>query len=119
MLDYTLISKREALEVQLFEEYLIFAQIMGVAKEVAKQFKDIYPEIIEETNFVSYEYIDFVNTSATRGVVAAQAAEMRANDYSSGGGGFSSGGGGEGSFGGGDGGRRLSLKSFLQTTCQK
>lgn len=119
LLDYTLISKREAVEVQLFEEYLIFAQIMGVAKEVAKQFKDIYPEIIEETNFVSYEYIDFVNTSATRGVVAAQAAEMRANDYSSGGGGFSSGGGGEGSFGGGDGGRRLSLKSFLQTTCQK
>ncbi len=108
--EYTLIKEREAVEVQLFEEYLIFAQIMGIAQKVAKQFKDIYPEIIGQSNFTSYDYIMFINTSSSRGISAAQSAKSRAESYSSGGGGFSSGGGGGGSFGGGGGGRRLPLK---------
>ena len=108
--EYTLIKEREAIEVQLFEEYLIFAQIMGIAQKVAKQFKDIYPEIIAQSNFTSYDYIMFINMSSHRGISAAQSAKSRAESYSSGGGGFSSGGGGGGSFGGGGGGRRLPLK---------
>lgn len=110
--EYTLIKEREAIEVQLFEEYLIFAQIMGIAEKVAKQFKDIYPEIIEQSNFTSYDYIMFIHMSSHRGISAAQSARSRAESYSSGGGGFSSGGGGGGSFGGGGGGRRLPLKVF-------
>lgn len=121
--EYTLIKDREAVEVQLFEEYLIFAQLMGIAKKVAKQFKDIYPEIIEQSNFTSYDYILFINMSSNRGIASAQAAKSRAESYSSGGGGFSSGGGGGGSFGGGGGGRRLPLKlncaKFLLNSCQK
>lgn len=31
LLDYTLIKEREAIEVHLFEEYLIFAQMLGIA----------------------------------------------------------------------------------------
>ncbi|MBQ2835566.1 MAG: DUF2207 domain-containing protein [Clostridia bacterium] len=108
--EYTLIKEREAVEVQLFEEYLIFAQIMGIAKKVAKQFKDIYPEIIEQSNFTSYDYIMFVHMSSHKGISAAKIAKSRAESYSAGGGGFSSGGGGGGSFGGGGGGRRLPLK---------
>ena len=104
--EYTLIKEREAIEVQLFEEYLIFAQIMGIAQKVAKQFKDIYPEIIAQSNFTSYDYIMFINRSTHSGI----SAKSRAGSYSSGGGGFSSGGGGGGSFGGGGGGRRLPLK---------
>ena len=38
--EYTLIKERQAIEVQLFEEYLIYAQIMGIAKKVAKEFKN-------------------------------------------------------------------------------
>lgn len=106
--EYTLIKDREAIEVIMFEEYLIYAQIMGIAKEVAKEFKDIYPEIIEQSNFSSYDNIIFINTCAAHGISKAQsaksAAEARANSYFSGGGGFSSGGGGGGSFGGGGGG---------------
>ena len=105
--EYTLIKEREAVEVHLFEEYLIFAQIMGIAKKVAKQFKDIYPEIIEQSSFTSYDYIMFVHMSSHKGISAAQSAKTRAESYSSGGGGFSSGGGGGGSFGGGGGGRGL------------
>ena len=108
--EYTLIKQREAIEVQLFEEYLIFAQIMGIAQKVAKQFKEIYPEVIQQSNFTSYDYVLFINISSHRGISAAQTAKSRAESYSSGGGGFSSGGGGGGSFGGGGGGRRLPLK---------
>ena len=126
--EYTLIKEREAVEVQLFEEYLVFAQIMGIAKKVAKQFKDIYPEIIEQSSFTSYDYIMFVHMSSHKGITAAQTAKSRAQSYSSGGGGFSSGGGGGGSFGGGGGGRRLPLKFTIisipvvkvsRKTCQK
>lgn len=102
--EYTLIKDRQAIEVQLFEEYLIFAQIMGIAKKVAKEFKDLYPEIIEQSNFTSYDNIVFIHTCSSRGITQANIAKSRAESYSSGGGGFSSGGGGGGSFGGGGGG---------------
>lgn len=114
--EYTLIKEREAIEVQLFEEYLIFAQIMGIAQKVAKQFKDIYPDIIEQSSFTSYDYIMFIHMSSNRGISAAQSAKSRAESYSSGGGGFSSGGGGGGSFGGGGGGRRLPLEFQISFT---
>ena len=104
LLDYTLIPDREAIEVHLFEEYLIFAQMLGIAKKVAKEFKDLYPEIIEQSNFNSYDNIIFINMCSSRGISEASAAKSRAESYSSGGGGFSSGGGGGGSFGGGGGG---------------
>ena len=107
--EYTLIKEREPLEVTIFEEYLIYAQMMGIAKEVAKEFKEIYPEIIEQSKFVSYDNIIIVNAYATHGISTARSAEARARSYSSGGGGFSSGGGGGGSFGGGGGRRRFPL----------
>ncbi|MBR1802546.1 MAG: DUF2207 domain-containing protein [Clostridia bacterium] len=104
LLDYTLIPDREAIEVRLFEEYLIFAQMLGIAKQVAKEFKDLYPEIIEQSHYTSYDYIMFVHMSSNHGMSTANSAKARAESYSSGGGGFSSGGGGGGSFGGGGGG---------------
>ena len=107
--EYTLIKEREPLEVTIFEEYLIYAQMMGIAKEVAKEFKEIYPEIIEQSKFVSYDNIIIINAYATHGISTARSAEARARSYSSGGGGFSSGGGGGGSFGGGGGRRRFPL----------
>lgn len=104
LLDYSLISEREAIEVHLFEEYLIYAQMFGIAKTVAKQFKDLYPEIIELSHFNSYDNILFINACASSGISQATSAKSRAESYSSGGGGFSSSGGGGGSFGGGGGG---------------
>ncbi len=44
LLDYSLIDERRHIEVKLWEEYLIYAQIMGISKEVNKQFKEIYPD---------------------------------------------------------------------------
>lgn len=104
LLDYTLIKEREAIEVNLFEYYLIFAQMLGIAKKVAKQFKELYPDMIEQTCFASYDNFYYINLCTSSGIASANTAKTRAKSYSSGGGGFSSGGGGGGSFGGGGGG---------------
>ena len=103
--DFSNIKEREAIEVKIWDEYLMYAQIFGIAKKVAKEFKKMYPDIIPEDY---YEDIIFIHTISYDGVSAASAAKSeavrRAQSYSSGGGGFSSGGGGGGSFGGGSGG---------------
>lgn len=93
LFDYTLIKEREAIEVELFESYLIFAQILGIADQVAKQFKKLYPDIIEQSNYHSYDNIYYINYCASRGVSSANSARAAAESYSSGGGGFVSGGG--------------------------
>ena len=104
LLDYTLIKDREAIEVTLFEYYLIYAQMLGIAKTVAKQFKELYPDMIEQSCFTSYDNFYYINLWTSSGISSANSAKTRAESYSSGGGGFSSGGGGGGSFGGGGGG---------------
>ena len=109
LLNYTLIKEREAIEVTIFEDYLIYAQMMGIAQKVAKQFKEIYPDMIEQSHFSSYDNLIYINYCATRGISSASSARAAAQSYSSGGGGFSSGGGGGGSFGGGGGRRRFPL----------
>ena len=92
---------KAVIEVNIWEEYLMYAQIFGVAEKVAKQFKEMYPNVITDQ---SYNNMIYINSIAYTGMHSASAAQSRAQSYSSGGGGFSSGGGGFGSFGGGGGG---------------
>lgn len=104
--EFSVIDKREPIEVNLWNEYLMYAQIFGIADEVASQFKKLYPEIIQEMDSMGYTYNDIIiiNSITRSGIRSASDARTRAQSYSSGGGGFSSGGGGGGSFGGGGGG---------------
>ena len=90
--EFTLIKEREPIEVNLFEDYLIFAQILGIAKKVASQFKKLYPEIIENYNY-DFDDIFLIYAISNSGISSANTAKSRAQSYSSGGGGFSSGGG--------------------------
>ena len=101
--EFSSIQTKEAIEVHLWDEYLMFAYIFGIADKVAKQFKNLYPEIAYEmqNSNIDYNTFIFINTISTRSVAAATSARSAAESYSSGGGGFSSGGGGGGSFGGG------------------
>ena len=102
--EFSRMDEKEAIEVNMWEYYLMYAQIFGIADKVAKQFKKLYPEVIEAYeerygyNFTDYMFIHSISTS---GMSTAISSRDRANAYSSGGGGFSSGGGGGGSFGGG------------------
>ena len=101
--EFSQMQTKEAFEVKLWDEYLMFAYIFGIADKVAKQFKNLYPEIITEMQNSNFDYdtFIFVNNLSTSSVKAASSARSAAQSYSSGGGGFSSGGGGGGSFGGG------------------
>ena len=103
--EFSRIDDKEAIEVNLWEYYLIFATILGIADKVAKQFKKLYPEIIENNEY-GYTYNDFIfiNAISYNSMSSAISSKSRAESYSSGGGGFSSGGGGGGSVGSGGGG---------------
>ena len=104
--EFSIIDKREPIEVSLWNEYLMYAQIFGIAEEVANQFEKLYPEVIADMDSIGYDYSDvmFIRSITYSGIKSASTAKSRAESYSSGGGGFSSGGGGGGSFGGGGGG---------------
>ena len=99
--DFTSLNEKEPIEVKMWQDYLIYAQIFGMAKEVAKDFNKLYPNVITDE---TYNNIILIHDFSYYGVNAASVARSRAESYSAGGGGFSSGGGGGGSFGGGGGG---------------
>lgn len=98
--DFSSIDTKETLEVKLWDEYLMFAYLFGIADKVAKQIKNLYPDLMEQNNF-DYDSILIINSISRSTVSAASSARRAAENYSSGGGGFSIGGGGGGSFGGG------------------
>ena len=103
--EFSKINTKEVMEVHLWDEYLMFAYLFGIADKVAKQLKNMYPEVIEQMDY-DYDTLIFINYMSTRSVSAASSARSAAQRYSSGGGGFSSGGGGgfSGGFSGGGGG---------------
>jgi len=101
--EFSRMNTKEVMEVKLWDEYLMFAYLFGIADKVSKQLKNMYPDVIEQMQSQSFDYnmLVFINNISTRSVTAASNARSAAESYSSGGGGFSSGGGGGGSFGGG------------------
>ena len=59
LLNSSLISERAYKEIELWEEYLIFAQLLGIAKEVNRQFSTLYPDlsiISESVNILNKEF---------------------------------------------------------------
>lgn len=106
--EFSSMKDKEVMEVKVWDEYLMFAYLFGIADKVAKQLKKLYPEVVTQMEQSGYDYnmIFFVNDFSRSCYTAASSARSAAQSYSSGGGGFSSGGGGGGSFGGGGGGSR-------------
>ena len=104
--EFTRMKEKQVLEVKVWDEYLMFAYLFGIADKVAKQLKDLYPEQVQQLQEQGLDLntIHYINHISTSSVGAATAARSAAESYSGGSGGFSSGGGGGGSFGGGGGG---------------
>ena len=44
LLDYSLINERSHIEVKLWEQYLIYAQLLGISDKVNKEFSSVYPD---------------------------------------------------------------------------
>lgn len=108
LMEFSRIKEREPMEVMLWKEYLMFAQIFGIADKVAESFKNLYPEVVTEMTNSDFDYTNIIilNSMSNHMASAAISARTAAQSYSGGGGGFSVGGGGGGSFGGGGGGGR-------------
>ena len=114
--DFTLVDQREAGEVRLWKDYLVYAQLFGVADKVAESLKKLYPKQFDEFVQQNYRMADYssmryvltnINRSSSSMMSSAlsrQAAARAAATRSSGGGGYSSFGGGGGFSGGGHGG---------------
>ena len=113
--DFTLHQEKGAVEATLWQDYLVFAALFGIADKVAKQFEKLYPaqftEFAQTTGldnamFYHLMYISHdISASAMRNAMAEKAARSSSGGGRSfgGGGHFSGGGGGSfgGSFGGG------------------
>lgn len=114
LLDFSKMPEREHFEVHIWEEYLMFAELMGIAKKVAEQFSKLYPSIynqaeydIDFTTNIIFNLIDDISVNCYNGVragvTAAQSHDYSGSDSWSGGGGssFSSGGSSSGGSSGG------------------
>ncbi len=112
--DFSRMYEKMPIEVHLWKEYLIIAQLFGLADKVKKEFKFLYPDLDIENVFKSIdifeilldslfdiEYNDIVIKSS--GSIFKDLSDAIFNDSSSS---HSSGGGGSGSFGSGSGGSR-------------
>lgn len=101
LLEMSSIDEKEVIEVKLWEEYLIFASILGIADKVEKQLGELCPNFVEESNIDIYYTTAAIRSFSYAGVHAAYSAKQA---ESMGSGGSSSFGGGGGSFSGGGGG---------------
>lgn len=112
LLDYSMIGQREVIETKLWKEYLVYAQLLGIADKVEKQFKKIYPtyESIVNMNtekLIAINTISYIGVySATKSYKKSARASSYSSDRSSGGGGHSSSGGGSDARGSSSGGGR-------------
>ena len=114
--DFTLVDERDVPEVGLWKQYLIFAEVFGVAEKVSKSLEKLFPKIYEEyarqTNMLDSQTMYYVLRSITNNSSSMMSAalnkkasvEAAQRARSSGGGGRSSFGGGGGFSGGGHGG---------------
>lgn len=103
--DYSLIEERNVNEVKLWDDFMIYAALYGISKEVYENFTAIYPEYAEISYFDYYMISGLNNYSSQLGRTITNTISPAAEAFeSSGSGGFSSFGGGGGSFGGGGGG---------------
>ena len=104
--DFTLSDQREAFEVQLWKEYLVYAALFGIADKVAKQLKDIDPKLFDDV--FPYDLDSLGTICASMGDLSRsidRVSSVYNNSESSGGSSYSrsTGGGGHTSRGGGSG----------------
>ena len=108
--DFTLMGEKDTIEVILWQDYMVYGALFGIADKVAEQLRDINPDLFAEV--MDYDYMTMhqllfqtrllsAAITNSRAAVAAEAAQQSARGF---GGGTSFGGGGGfsgGGFGGG------------------
>ena len=107
--DFTLSKERGAVEVGLWKDYLVFAQLYGIADKVAEQFQKLYPKEFQElSQSVGVNPNDMMRTIRLNNMTTTSAMNRAVGKYQAGSikgtGGHTSFGGGGGFSGGGFGG---------------
>jgi hypothetical protein len=107
--DFTLHQERGAGEVGLWKDYLVFAQLYGIADKVAEQFQKLYPKEFQElSESVGVNPNDMMRTIRVNNTMTTSAMNRAVGKYQAGSikgtGGHTSFGGGGGFSGGGFGG---------------
>jgi len=100
--EFTLIDERTSVEVALWQDYLVFGALFGIADRVAKELKDIDPKYFEEMvggDFGTFYQVIYMTNVLSRSITNARAAAKFEGSYGKASGGF----GGMSSFGGGGG----------------
>lgn len=106
--DFSQIETRGALEVELWDEYLVYAALYGISDQVIKDFKSYCPEYFR-LSAIGSQLVDnsgciISDFSSYTGISSVSHSFSSAISPRYGGGGSSSGGGGGGHSGGGGGG---------------
>ncbi|MDD2620907.1 MAG: DUF2207 domain-containing protein, partial [Syntrophomonadaceae bacterium] len=101
LLDFSLIGERSIAESIIWQDYLIFATLVGIADRVIEQFEKVYPDSTEYSENGHYYYLlahSFTKASYNAAKTAQAVRSGGGGGVSSmfGGGGFSGGGGGGG-----------------------
>ena len=106
LLDFSLIHQRGVRETVIWQDYMVYALLLGIADQVADQIKKLYPDQLPQVErYETYLY----HTHRYHHLMYRPYADARQKleaQRSSGSGGRSSRGGGRGSSGGGRGGSR-------------
>ena len=98
MEDFSMLDRREVPELVIWEKYLVYATVFGVAEKVIKQLKIVYPDFEEITSGVNtYTYMNIMMhtnfSSSFSNAISTSIASATYSSGSGGGGGFSGGGG--------------------------
>ena len=108
LIEFSKMNDKGVIDVKLWEDYLIYAQIFGIADKVSKELKRIYPSIVADIDSLysndTIRCIKCIGSSSYNFSRTLDKGSEVSQGHSSGGGGHSFGGGGGGSFGGGSGG---------------
>ena len=101
LLDFSLLAERDVKETFLWQEYMVYAALLGVAKQVMEQLRQLYPGQLAQVE----QYQRYLQSTAHWNAYLAGAVERRRQETQAvrfgGGGGIASLGGGGGAFGGG------------------
>lgn len=101
--EFTLISERDVEELPIWKDYLVYATLYGIADEVLKQLKRVYPaqtsdiELYHRNVLVANSYHRSMYTSSQKAIQAQRSKGAGGRASFGGGGGFSGGGHGGGS----------------------
>ena len=101
LLDFSLLAERDVKETFLWQEYMVYAALLGVAKQVMEQLRQLYPGQLAQVE----QYQRYLQSTAHWNAYLAGAVERRRQETQAvrfgGGGGIASLGGGGGASGGG------------------